>query len=245
MSVHFTRRQFLKGVAACSTVLLSGGLIGKVPFGETSLASIGYPKEARHYKKIDTKTVMCLLCPRRCVLADGNRSFCRVREAKGGKLYSLVYELPCAVHVDPIEKKPLYHMLPASKAFSIATAGCNLRCKFCQNWQISQESPENTSNRYLPCSGVVSEAARYGCRSIAYTYSEPTVFYEYVMDTAKIAKERGIKNVLVTGGFIDLLVQFGDPAVGSDVLVDTCIAYDAILSVGRGVVQRSEKNLLQ
>ncbi len=94
-------------------------------------------------------------------------------------------------------------MLPASKAFSIATAGCNLRCKFCQNWQISQESPENTSNRYLPCSSVVSEAARRGCRSIAYTYSEPTVFYEYVVDTAKIAKERGIKNVLVTGGFID------------------------------------------
>ena len=178
------------------------GLIEKTLSGKT-FADTGYTKEALYYKKIDTETVMCLLCPRRCVLKNGQRSFCRVREPKDGKLYTLVYESACSTHVDPIEKKPIYHMLPGSKSFSIATAGCNLRCKFCQNWQISQEYPENTFNKYLSCEEVVRQAQKHKCRSIAYTYSEPIVFYEYMMDTAKIAKARNIKNVCVTGGFIN------------------------------------------
>ncbi len=202
MPTNITRRQFIKSTALFGAALIGAGFIDRTPAG-MSFASIGYAKEALHYKKIDKETIMCQLCPRQCVLKDGQRSFCKVREPKDGLLYTLVYELPCSVHEDPIEKKPIYHMLPGSKSFSIATAGCNLRCKFCQNWQISQEYPENTSTKYLSCENVVKLAKKYNCRSIAYTYSEPTVFYEYMVDTAKIAKMNGIKNIWVTGGFIN------------------------------------------
>ena len=202
MPTNITRRQFIKSTALFGAALIGTGFIDRTPAG-MSFASIGYAKEALHYKKIDKETIMCLLCPHQCVLKDGQRSFCKVREPKDGKLYTLVYELPCSVHEDPIEKKPIYHMLPGSKSFSIATAGCNLRCKFCQNWQISQEYPENTSNKYLSCENVVKLAKKYNCRSIAYTYSEPTVFYEYMVDTAKIARMNGIKNIWVTAGFIN------------------------------------------
>ncbi|MBN1354586.1 MAG: AmmeMemoRadiSam system radical SAM enzyme [Candidatus Omnitrophica bacterium] len=184
-------------------LLVGAGFLSKNLCKEV-LAAAFHEKEARYYKKIDGETVRCLLCPHQCTLKNGQRSFCRVREPKEGKLYTLVYELPCSVHVDPIEKKPIYHMLPGSKSLSIATAGCNLRCKFCQNWQISQERPENTFARYLPCNEVVKQAKVNNCRSIAYTYSEPTVFYEYMLDTARIAKAQNIKNVWVTGGFINI-----------------------------------------
>jgi pyruvate formate lyase activating enzyme len=206
MSNNISRRDFLKillryGLLAYSAPLL-GNIIGiKSAHGKT-IETRGM-KEAMFYRKIDDKTVQCLLCPRKCTLQEGARSFCRVRENIGGKLNTLVYGLPCAVHVDPIEKKPIYHMLPGTLAFSIATAGCNLRCKFCQNWQISQMSPEETDNIKLPCSTVVSDAKREKCLSIAYTYSEPTVFYEYMIETAALAKKEGIKNIFKTGGFIN------------------------------------------
>jgi len=197
-----TRREFLKKTLAVCAAGLCAQTAGKLINAE-ALSSLGYSKEAYYYKKLDAGTVMCLLCPHKCILREGQRSLCKVREPKGGKLYSLVYELPCSVHVDPIEKKPIYHMFPASKSFSIATAGCNLRCKFCQNWQISQEYPEDTFNRYLSCEKAVDLAIKYKCRSIAYTYSEPTVFYEYMRDTAREARSRGIKNIYVTGGYIN------------------------------------------
>lgn len=122
---------------------------------------------------------------------------------KGGVLYSLVYGKPCAVAVDPIEKKPFFHFLPATTAFSIATAGCVLGCKFCQNWQISQAKPEETDNYNLPPDEVVRQAMFYNCRTIAYTYTEPTVFYEYMYDTAQIAKKFNIKNTMHTCGYIN------------------------------------------
>lgn len=202
--MYITRREFIKSSLAFTAALLGTGFTNKKsPVAKSFASSLAYHKEALHYKKIDKNTVECLLCPRQCVLKNGQRSFCRVREPKDGNLYTLVYELPCSVHVDPVEKKPIYHMLPGSRSFSIATAGCNLRCKFCQNWQISQETPENTYNRYLACAEVVKQAQKYNCRSIAYTYSEPNVFYEYMLDTAKIAREHAIKNIWVTGGFIN------------------------------------------
>jgi pyruvate formate lyase activating enzyme len=114
-----------------------------------------------------------------------------------------VYGNPCAVHVDPVEKKPFYHLLPASTSFSIATAGCNFRCKFCQNWEISQVTPEDTYNYELPPERVVDLAKRAGSRSIAYTYVEPTIFYEYMLDTAKLARKEGILNVCHSNGFIN------------------------------------------
>jgi pyruvate formate lyase activating enzyme len=150
-----------------------------------------------------TKTVQCELCPNGCVLGNGQHSRCRTRMNKDGKLYSIVYGRPCAVHVDPIEKKPFFHFLPGTTAFSIATAGCVLSCKFCQNWQISQARPEDTDTYDLPPDRVVKAAMRYESKSITYTYTEPTVFYEYMYDTAVLAKKSGIRNTMHSCGYIN------------------------------------------
>jgi pyruvate formate lyase activating enzyme len=149
------------------------------------------------------KTVRCELCPNGCVLDINQTSRCRTRINKDGKLYSLVYGKPCAVHVDPIEKKPFFHFLPGTTAFSIATAGCVLSCKFCQNWQISQAKPEETDTYDMPPEKVVSNAAAYKCKSIAYTYTEPTAFYEYMFDTAVIARNRKVRNTVHSCGYIN------------------------------------------
>lgn len=150
-----------------------------------------------------TPNVKCELCPRYCVLAEGQRGNCRVRENVAGRLKTLVYGKVCAAHIDPVEKKPQFHFLPGSSAFSIATAGCNLHCKFCQNWAISQRPPEETRNMDMPPEEVVRLAQEYKCESIAYTYSEPIVFYEFMLDTIKIAKPAGIKNIMVTAGYMN------------------------------------------
>ena len=146
--------------------------------------------------------VQCDLCPTECVLDDYQVGGCKVRINKGGTLYSLVYGKPCAVAVDPIEKKPFFHFLPGSTAYSIATAGCVLSCKFCQNWQISQARPEEADSYTLMPQEVVRQAALYGCRSITYTYTEPAVFYEYMFDTARIARQFHIKNSMHSCGYI-------------------------------------------
>jgi len=161
--------------------------------------------------------VRCNLCPHRCIVADGERGHCRVRENRGGVLYSMVYGNPCAVHVDPIEKKPFYHFLPTAAAFSLATAGCNLRCLYCQNWSISQVPPEETKNDDLPPEAVVRYAQQYQAPVIAYTYSEPIVFYEYMLATARLAREAGLKSVVVSSGFIN-----------QEPLQELCRAVDAI-----------------
>lgn len=147
--------------------------------------------------------VQCELCPRRCILAPGQRGECRARENINGELMTLVYGNPCAVHIDPMEKKPIFHFLPGSLIFSIATAGCNLRCQFCQNWGISQRPPEETRNYDLPPEKLVAAATQNRCQSIAYTYSEPIVFYEYMYDSAVLAHKHGMKNVMVTAGYIN------------------------------------------
>lgn len=147
--------------------------------------------------------VECVLCDRHCRLEEGQRGDCRVRINLDGKLQTLVYGNPCAVHIDPIEKKPLYHVLPATAVFSIATAGCNLHCKYCQNWQISQRPAEETENYDLPPEKVVAAALESRCRSIAYTYSEPVVFFEYMLDTAKLAKAKELLNIFRTAAYIE------------------------------------------
>lgn len=159
--------------------------------------------EASYYFKLDKKEVNCVLCPRRCVIPLGKRGFCGVRENRGGVLYSLVYARPCSLHIDPIEKKPLFHVLPGSRAFSLATVGCNLKCKFCQNWQISQASPEDVVAVSMSPEEVVLRVKEEGSPVIAYTYTEPTVYYEYMFDIAKLAKAAGIKNVMHSAGFIN------------------------------------------
>jgi pyruvate formate lyase activating enzyme len=147
--------------------------------------------------------IQCELCPKRCRVPKGRRGFCRVRENRDGKYYSLVYANPCAVHLDPIEKKPFFHVLPATTSFSLATAGCNFQCKFCQNWEISQARPEDLYNDDVPPDSVVRKAQETKARSIAYTYVEPTIFYEYMYDIAVIAKKAGILNVCHSNGFIN------------------------------------------
>jgi pyruvate formate lyase activating enzyme len=147
--------------------------------------------------------VQCNLCPHRCIIADGERGTCRVRENRGGRLFSMVYGNPCAIHVDPIEKKPLYHFLPTASALSLATAGCSLRCLYCQNWNISQVPPEETRNADLPPADVVYTAQQQQSPVIAYTYSEPMVFYEYMLDTARLAREAGLRNVVISAGFVN------------------------------------------
>ena len=171
--------------------------------GATPRAKEVIPHLAMYWRSLGKGLVLCELCPRRCVLRSGERGECRARENRNGRLYTMVYGLPCAVHADPIEKKPLFHVLPGTRSFSIATAGCNLKCKFCQNWTISQYPPEETSNYYLPPKDVVELAKSSGCPSIAYTYTEPTIFYEYMLETAKLAKESGIMNVMHSAGYIN------------------------------------------
>ncbi len=145
--------------------------------------------------------VECLLCPRRCKLAPGERGSCLSRVNLDGELVSLVYARPAAVHVDPIEKKPMYHFLPGSRILSLATAGCNLHCLNCQNWQLSQRPPEDMDSYPLPPGRVPGLAVEHGCRSVAFTYSEPVVFIEYSMDTAEACIDRGLYVILVTAAY--------------------------------------------
>ncbi len=155
------------------------------------------------FQEDSARGVVCRICPNECTLKEGELSDCRNRIVRKSKLYTMAFGNPCAVNIDPVEKKPLYHFLPGSSAFSIATAGCNLACLNCQNWTISQTSPDKTRNYNLPPEAVVSQAAAAGCRSIAYTYSEPVTFYEYVYETSRLAREEGIKNIMVSNGYIN------------------------------------------
>ncbi|MBD3389207.1 MAG: AmmeMemoRadiSam system radical SAM enzyme [Candidatus Altiarchaeales archaeon] len=211
-----SRREFLKKAAVGAVGLGAGGYIvnelskGKPesrPNGGSEVTAAPselwkWSREAYDYRDLGG-TVRCGLCPNTCSLQPGQRGICRVRVNHGGRLYSLVYGNPCSVHVDPIEKKPLFHFLPASKAFSIATAGCNLRCLNCQNWEISQYPPEETENGELFPDAVVAGALQQGCKSIAYTYNEPTIFYEYMYDTSVIAREEGVRNLWITNGHMN------------------------------------------
>ncbi len=147
-------------------------------------------REASWYKKLEEGRVECQLCPQACTVADMERGMCGVRENRGGTYYTLVHGRACAVHVDPIEKKPFFHVMPGEKAFSFSTAGCNVECKFCQNWELSQFRPEQVEAYDLPPAALVEAAKRNGARLTAATYGEPVVFWEYVRDAAAAA-ERG------------------------------------------------------
>jgi pyruvate formate lyase activating enzyme len=168
-------------------------------------AMIGGRREAALWKPADGGAVDCFLCAHRCHIAAGKRGICHVRENVGGRLQTLVYGRLVAQHVDPIEKKPLHHFLPGSTSYSIAAAGCNFQCGFCQNWEISQRprkgGGEIPGDEAAP-EDVVAAAQRTGCASISYTYTEPTIFFEYARDTGRLARRAGLKNVFVTNGFM-------------------------------------------
>lgn len=159
-------------------------------------------REASWYTKLEHLKVECGLCPQGCIVADAERGTCGVRENRGGVYYTLVHGLACSVHVDPVEKKPFFHVLPGEKALSFATAGCNVECKFCQNWEISQFRPEQVASRYLPPETLARVARQQGATMTAATYSEPTVFWEYVRDAAVAARKADIRPLVVSNGYI-------------------------------------------
>jgi pyruvate formate lyase activating enzyme len=206
-----TKREFMKlcclGLGGCALGftrsgpwLDSGGVFPGIALEDEGPGK--WSKEALFYEA-QGDAVQCLKCPHGCLLQPDELGICRNRLNYRGKLYSIAYGNPCAVHVDPIEKKPFFHFLPSTRAFSIAAAGCNLRCLNCQNWEISQISPRESQNIDLMPERVVEECVKIGCESIAYTYSEPTTFYEYALDTAVVARRQGIRNVLKSSGYIN------------------------------------------
>src|SRR3989338_3409881 len=209
-----TRKEFFKyasvtyGLSLCGLDSLKGlaqaagqrAVVG-LPIAQATASPNRH--KAEYWQAVDDNTLQCRLCPRQCLIQDKQRGFCRVRENQDGALYTLVYAQAAAVHIDPIEKKPLFHFLPGTTAFSIATAGCNLRCKFCQNWEISQAKPEDVKPALISPEEVVRLAKASGAPAIAYTYTEPTIFYEYMLDTAILARKAGVKNVMHSAGFIN------------------------------------------
>jgi len=162
-------------------------------------------KEALLYEKLQNNAVRCFLCNHFCRITDQKFGFCGVRQNIGGVLYTHTYGKVVSAHIDPVEKKPLYHFFPGHFSFSIATIGCNFHCGFCQNWDISQSSfreRHNPETEELGPQGIVEQALRNKCKSIYYTYTEPTIFFEYALDTAKLAKEKGLYNIFVTNGYM-------------------------------------------
>jgi len=215
-----SRRQFIYGTAAGLTTCLASQLNG--PFGTCKAAVTDdirgkvfkgdapeklwkWSCEGFLYKKLKNEKVVCGICPNRCILAPGDRSVCRSKVNLDGKLYSLAYGNPCAVNTDPIEKKPLFHFKPRIMAFSLATTGCNFRCLNCQNWEISQARPEAVAAyiRELFPADVITAAHKARAQSIAYTYSEPITFFEYMIDTARLAREAGLHNLWVSNAYIN------------------------------------------
>ena len=202
---QLTKRDFLRFCGRSFCALSAASFIGFPNTSRAQGATKGLirTKLSPYYTSLDGGEVQCELCPRRCRVSKGKRGLCRVRENREGRYYSLVYGNPCAIHLDPIEKKPLFHVLPATTSFSLATAGCNLQCKFCQNWEISQASPEDVYSYEVPPEAVVKKAREMGAHSIAYTYVEPTIFYEYMSDIGLLAKKSSLLNVCHSNGFIN------------------------------------------
>lgn len=198
-----SKREFLKlSLAGAGGFLYSTKGLSVKPYLPDDVKRWKWSKEAM-YQVETPRGVRCLICPNECTLKEGEWSDCRNRVNIGGKIYTMAYGNPCAVHIDPVEKKPLNHFLPGSRAFSIATAGCNLACLNCQNWTISQTSPTKTKNFDMMPDKVVQNTIKYKCESIAYTYSEPVSFYEYTLDTSKLAHQAGLRNILVSAGYIN------------------------------------------
>ena len=159
-------------------------------------------KEAQFYKKLNNKQVKCYLCPHQCTISSGKRGLCRVRENKDGTLYSLNYIRFVATHIDPIEKKPLFHFMPGSQAYSIAAIGCNFHCLHCQNWSISQVKDDHILGEKISPEQIIENTINAQCQSIAYTYTEPTIYYETAYDISRLAHQKGLKNIFITNGYI-------------------------------------------
>ncbi|MBD3169749.1 MAG: AmmeMemoRadiSam system radical SAM enzyme [candidate division Zixibacteria bacterium] len=205
------RRKFIIRCAQCTSAITASTFLDLGAFipGGAESAVAGLPRaedlshvEARHYRKLDELEVECGICPRKCRVSPLERGYCGTRENENGKYYTLVYSRPCSLNIDPIEKKPLFHFLPGTNAFSMATAGCNVNCKFCQNWNISQVRPEQVENYLLTPDDIARMAVSYDCPTIAYTYSEPVIFYEYMYDCSVKGHDNNVHSVAITGAYI-------------------------------------------
>jgi len=199
---RLSRRDFFKIGIGCGIGLILGA------FGIKNLLyeaprPIDYPlatKEATYYRKIGDDRVQCEVCFRRCIILEGERGFCTNRQNVGGRLYSLVYGRPCAIQIDPIEKEPQYHNLPGSSILCLGTAGCNFKCIFCHNWHMSTRTIDETGFEDLPPERAVEIAQTRGVEGVSFTYNEPTVFYEYMYDVARLAKKAGLRTLFHTNG---------------------------------------------
>lgn len=202
-----SRRSFIKHLSCAAFSLglmpLPAQTAFKISCGTAYAATSEQLKEVMFYKKLPELKVACEICPKNCTVADLERGYCGNKENRGGIYYTLIYSRPCAAHIDPIEKKPLFHCLPSTRAFSIATAGCNFECRFCQNWNIAQYRPEQIENMNISPEDVAAAAHKQGCATIAYTYSEPVVFYEYMYDCARAGKKAGVGSVMISNGYIN------------------------------------------
>ncbi len=188
-----------KGILLLLLVVLLGGITAYRSPVRSELAGA---KEAMFYQKLDNNRVLCQLCFLKCIIAEGERGICRVRENQQGKLFTLVYGRPVGLQVDPIELEPMFHMFPGHRNLCVFTASCNFRCKHCQNWHISQRGPEEIRAKNYSPQEVVEEAIRRNCESISFSINEPTIFFEYMYSIAKKAQEKGLLTLFHTNGGI-------------------------------------------
>jgi len=197
-----TRRKFIR-LAALTSLAAAGANIGcrSDPVSSRPPPEPEPAEEARHWTPMEGKTVQCHLCFRNCTIIEGGRGFCGVRENRQGTLYSLVYGRPCSVTPgSPMEKLALYHVVPGSLRLNLATAGCNFRCSFCHNWEIAIRAPEDVESRELSPEEAVDLAVQHNLEFVAFTYTEPTIFYEYMYDIARLSRQRGLRALLNTNG---------------------------------------------
>ncbi len=218
------RREFLSrclqaglGTFAAYGLGTAGGLISAVSPAEAAVGNVAW-HPARFWQSQSGNTIMCQLCPRHCVLEPNQYGDCKARVNVGGQLISLTYGKPAAIHGDPIEKAPFFHFLPGSETLAVGTAGCNLHCKYCQNWEFTQSYPQHTDNKDLSPQSMVNQVSSKSIPAIIFTLNDPTQCIEYVLDTAKLARARGIKMLCHTGGYIC-----------AEPLAELCQAMDAIV----------------
>jgi pyruvate formate lyase activating enzyme len=205
--------------------------------------------EARYYTTLDDNVIQCQMCWRKCTVSENGLGFCRNKKNVDGKYYTRVYAKPCALQIDPIEKEPAFHMLPGGTIFCTGTASCNNRCKHCHNWHMSQKSVDETINYFAPPSKVVELAMGNGCEAVSFTYNEPTVFYEQMFDTAKLAQESGLKALFHTNGSMNpeplfALLEHMD-AVTVDLKAFTAEFYRQVSSSELWPVLRTLENIMQ
>jgi pyruvate formate lyase activating enzyme len=202
---QMTKRDFLKlcGTSFCVLWAAQLSAFPKTLHAQMAKKGLIKTKLSPYFTPLDGGEIQCELCPRRCRVSPGERGSCRARENRGGRYYSLVYGNPCVINLDPVEAEPFFHVLPGTNSVTISTAGCNFQCKFCENWEISQAYPEDVYSYEIPPEIMVKRAEQMRARSITYTYAEPTIFFEYMLDVCAHAKEAGLLNLIHSNGFIN------------------------------------------